>query len=271
MKRLGMILLSSLLIALLGVEGALRLFDPWGLTRMIDDLNRLNTLLRPLPSGGYGLQPGTHHMAGWTLTVLPDGTRWIPDNHEASCTVAIVGDSVAMGWGVDDAQTWVNQIARQVPAVHLIDAGIVGYNIQDVYETLPPADAYLYLLIDNDDQPRLSFFGARTTYSLALQAYLDFITWAHEPPGNAVFFATYLDRLEAIPHLHIIAFSGERLAQNLPQTNMIPPYTSRISRADPHPNTTGNQEIAAAILPIVQTMLARDCPLEKLLYNGMER
>lgn len=247
-------LILVLLLTGLSLEGYLRLVDPYGLTRMLDDLNRLQSLVIPLPSGGYGLQPGHHDMAGWSFTILPDGTRAVPASHKARCTIALLGDSVAMGWDVNDADTWVNRVAQELPTVHLINAGVVGYNIQDVAETAPRADAYLYLLIDNDDQPRQSYFGARTQHSLALQAYLAFLAWHQEPPGDKAMFTTYSTRLIALSNLQVVAFAGEPLARYFPHVQTIPPYTHRISRADPHADATGNEEIAQAMLPILQSL-----------------
>lgn len=254
----------TLLLTTFTLEGVLRLTDPFGLNRSLTDLSHLQTMIDTLPTGGYTLHPGAYDMDGWRLTLGARGDRVTPDNHAAPCRIVLLGDSVTMGWGVDDAQAWPNLIAKALPGVQIVNTGVVGYNVQDVYEIFlryPGADAYLYLLIENDDQPRLSFFGAQQTYPLLTLAYLNFIAWQHEPAGDAQFFTPYAARLNAVPNLQVAAFAGEPLARYFPHVQYIPPYTHRISRADPHADAVGNQEIAIALLPIVRALQSQYCAI----------
>ena len=47
-----------------------------------------------------------------------------------------MGDSVTFGYGVDDDQTWVDGMARALPDVHVINAGVSGFNSTNVLRTL---------------------------------------------------------------------------------------------------------------------------------------
>ena len=106
---------------------------------------------------GYNVRSGTHVLSSFTFTLLPDRTRAVPaTNPSASRTLVFVGDSVTFGYGVDDAQTWVNLVARQRPDWHVVNAGVSGYNSTNVRRNVEQdrtADALVYLIVNNDAEP----------------------------------------------------------------------------------------------------------------------
>ena len=158
--------LIGVLIALLLGEALLGRFDPLGFAYFRDQ-STLGTLLVP-DTRGYAFQPGTHDLSHFSFRMLPDKTRAVPDTKpSAPKTLVFMGDSVTFGYGVNDDQTWVNQVAHDLPYVHVINAGISGYNSTNVLRTVaqyPAADDLVYLIIDNDADPenRPNFGRARS-------------------------------------------------------------------------------------------------------------
>ena len=145
--------LIGVLLALLTAEALLARFDPLGFVYFRDQAY-LSAQMIPDPRG-YNFRPGTYPLS-FALTILPDGTRAVPDTGPAAVTLVFIGDSVTFGYGVDDDQTWVNLIARTLPGVHVINAGVSGYNSTNVARTVaqfPDADALVYLIVNNDAEP----------------------------------------------------------------------------------------------------------------------
>jgi hypothetical protein len=123
----------AFLFSLVILEGLLRILDPWGVMAYIGDLVAYASGTAPDPLRGYVLAPGAYHMPRWSATVLPDHSRLVPDaNTVATCRIVILGDSASFGHGVNDGETWVNLLARQYPNVRVIDAGLDGYNIDNI-------------------------------------------------------------------------------------------------------------------------------------------
>ena len=67
------------------------------------------------------------------------------------------GRSVTFGYGVDDAETWVNLVAREFPDWHVINEAYPGWsikNLEGAWEMHPDADMIFVLTITNDsDEP----------------------------------------------------------------------------------------------------------------------
>lgn len=104
-------------------ELVLRL-DPFGVLRYLSaqhriEYDRTRKPFRPVPqtkAGEYG-----------TMTILENTTRYLPDSHHSECKIAVVGDSMAWGWEVDDHDTWTNLLASKVDA-ELVNWAVPGYN-----------------------------------------------------------------------------------------------------------------------------------------------
>ncbi len=154
-RRKLIAVLLGVIATLLLSEALLALFDPLGFAYYRDQAY-LGSLLVPDPRG-YNFRPGTYQLSSFRFTLLPDGTRAVPDtNLSADRTLVFVGDSVTFGYGVNDDQTWVNLIARALPDVHVINAGVSGYNSRNVSRAIslyPRTASLVYLIVSNDAEP----------------------------------------------------------------------------------------------------------------------
>ncbi len=265
-RRLIALLLGVLLALVLG-EALLAWFDPLGFAYFRDQ-QTLASLLLPDPRG-YNFRSGTHVLSSFTFTLLADGTRAVPSTNPASSLpLVFVGDSVTFGYGVDDAQTWVNLVARQRPDFHIVNAGVSGYNSTNVRRTVeqyPAAAALVYLIVNNDAEP---------------ENHPDFAP--SPPPEGGSWLALYLVNLPEYLHpvgadeliargdierffddLRAISRRRSRAAGRLrrrlrtddrrevSRRRLDRAGTDRVSPADGHPGVRGNQEIAAQMLPLL--------------------
>ncbi len=265
--RRGLIaLLLGLLLALLLGEALLAWFDPLGFAYFRDQ-RTLASLLVP-DVRGYNVRSGTHVLSSFTFTLLADRTRAVPDtNAAASRTLVFVGDSVTFGYGVDDAQTWVNLVARQRPDLHVVNAGVSGYNSTNVrrgVEQDRTADALVYLIVNNDAEPENQPDFAPTPPEMGswLALYLVNLPEYLHPVGAdeliargdmARYFAD-LRQIRADGRVRLVAFDdafGRLTAREFPDVALIERGTDRVSPADGHPGVRGNQEIAAQMLPLL--------------------
>lgn len=260
-RSLGVTL--SLIIALFFLEfGLCRGLDPWGANAYYDDLDTLKQAYIPNQSTGYLLTPGPYSLHHWQLTMTTQG-RYTPDTMPGQPVVAFVGDSVTMGHGVNDAETFVNLLAQRFPACTFRNYGVNGYNIAQVAATIRqrPADHYIYLMISNDADPALSVAQIHTGQANVWQGVQRYwFHWQKSRPRNVVMaetertlpdwflraFAVLASREDVL----IAGFQGETLAEQM-QVGIIPMYSYGISYADPHPNPIGHRQIADALVPYV--------------------
>jgi hypothetical protein len=268
-RRVVLEVLLSALIFLVSLEIILRIADPWGVAALMDTFEVFSVGAQLSPARGYVLPPGDYHTGHWTATILPDGTRRVPDTDmSAPRRLVILGDSVAFGWGVSDTETWVNLLARDLPGWHVVNTALPGYNIAEIeqnYRAFGGADAYLYLAICNDPVPSSLPTRYERPVSM-LAAYLD-VAGVRDPctngqPYDRRAFARRVGQLADKPCLSVVATDetfGRELAANVPGVRLIPPWTQTVSRADRHPDGYGNAEIAAALLPIVRQIVERAC------------
>lgn len=259
--------LVGVLLALLTAEALLAWFDPLGFVYFRDQAY-LSAQIIPDPRG-YSFRPGAYPLS-FTLTILPDGTRAVPDsNPTADKTLVFVGDSVTFGYGVDDDQTWVNLIARELPDVRVINAGVSGYNATNVRRAVvlyPDAGALIYLIVNNDAEPEkqpdftrphspeTSSWLAR--YLLNLPEYLSPVSAEAEIARGDL--PRYFDDLRAIladDRVLALAFDdafGRMTVERCCAIPLIERGTDRVSPADGHPGVRGNEAIARQILPLVR-------------------
>ncbi len=270
-RRSLIALLIGLILALLLGEVLLAAFDPLGFAYYRDQA-ALGALLIPDPSG-YNFQPGRHKLIEFTCTILPDGTRAAPaTNLAAPPTLVFLGDSVTFGYGVNDDQTWVNLIARALPTVHVINAGVSGYNSTNVRRTLaryPQADALVYLIINNDADPEYQpdFAHLRPPAPISWLALylLNLPEYLHPVSADELVARGQIDRylqdiraIAADRRVLLVAFDNPLTALTVKagfRVARIDRGTDRVSPADGHPGVIGNQAIARQILPLVQAQL----------------
>jgi lysophospholipase L1-like esterase len=262
--------LLSVLFSVLLIEGALAIFDPLGI-RGLEDWQIIYEHIIEHPTRQYVLTPGRYTLRSWTVTQRADYTRRIPDNYNGGCRVVFLGDSVTWSTGVNDAETWVNLIARGMPQVTAINPAFDGYNSEHlrwVWHDYPQADIGIYLVYPNDIEATASLVGQTAWLehinSLSmLMRYRDFImthaNWT--PRQDAERFARDMDDLTKDDRIVLVAFNdafGRKFAARW-FVHLIPPYVSRISATDVHADAAGNREIAAAIAPIVERAVRERC------------
>ncbi len=267
-RRAIIAFLVIILLTLGLLEAALRLIDPWGAWRYTSDMDVLAKLWINDQYREYALKPGSYRLSNWSMTVLSDTTRLVPDtNVAAPCKIVLAGDSATFAYGVSDADSWANLLARQFPDVHILNAGEDGYNIDSALATIrtfPDANGFLYLMIDNDNAPLYRWtqsLPAITTYFFYARI---FASGEYPlPPADAKFYAT-LDQILADQRVTIVAFNtGGLIAQvtaRYSQVHVIPFYTSYNSRADTHADPAGNRQIAANIAPYFKELVQQVCP-----------
>ena len=269
-RRSLIALLLGILLAILLSEALLARLDPLGFAYFRDQMT-LASLIVPDPRG-YNFRSGTHVLSEFAFTLLPDGlyagTRAVPDtNPTAAKTLVFVGDSVTFGYGVDDAQTWVNLVARQRPDWQVVNAGVSGYNSTNVRRSVaqyPAADALVYLIVNNDAEPENlpDLSPAPPDMGSWLALYLvNLPEYLHPVSADELIargeIARYFADLRAIRtdgRVRLVAFDdafGRLTAREFPDVALIERGTDRVSPADGHPGVRGNQEIAAQMLPLL--------------------
>ncbi len=276
------------------IELALRVVDPWGIA-YFDDLAYMgNEVFATHPQRGFYMPDDTYSFSHWQATIA-DERRIVPDTDtDAACDIAVLGDSVAFGYGVSDQAAWVNQVAEAMPQTHILNYAVPRYNSTNVlqtYETIEaenPADAYLYLIVQNDIEtainPATQYFAGSgqglpqilrytnfaiyrgTSAPVLLQGSGDDTASTEAPlpdsPQLTRFFVE-LERMAQAPNLTLAAFQQERLTNNMAQRDYelvlldYPPH--RISFADYHLNAVGNEELAVQLLPVFEQLRDTHC------------
>lgn len=270
------------------LESLLRAFDPWGM-RYFEDLAVLaNELFTYDSARGYVIPDGTHTFSHWSAT-LRDGARHTPATSSgASCRVAVLGDSVAFGYGVNDDEVWVNRLAAALPDMRFLNYGVPRYNSTNAlltYRAVPTADLYVYVVVNNDVEGALDprtqrFVGGGQTLPFLVR-YTNFAIrrgdstdYAPPAPDNRAQLdrsdkrvARFLDEVAALmrdPRMRLISFSDELvtntlLAEGYPVATVRYPHEHRISLADYHLNAEGNRALADALLPAFTRWLGEAC------------
>jgi hypothetical protein len=275
--------LWTFVVVIFGLELILRTLDPLGIFHAYNDLVILHETMVSHPRRGYSLPPGEIQFTNWLATMTADQTRLVPDtNPEASCTIAMVGDSLTFGQGVEDDETFTNLLAMQYPNVYFINTGIIGYNIHNVLSTIRDieADAYVYLLISNDAEPELQpEHHPRVKYALALYIFLamkrlkpDTDDSPDEPAPDGVnipypdWVIADAETIIDMDNVLIVGFERGKLAQfvqTLDEDLVFIPSTNHInSQSDPHPNPEGHRELADSFAPYVADWIAKFCGQE---------
>jgi len=256
-------ILFTFLATVVLLEAGLRLFDPWGALRYYGDQGMLYRSFVADSRRGYHPRPGSYQFSNWQAVILPDGSRRVPDSQSTGCTVVFLGDSLTYGFGVSDADTWVNLVARSLP-IRAINAGVYSYNAERVRDSLnafPDASLYVYLFIGNDGDPDPDWQRSTGNARLAIHDYLYTldVTSPRTSTGTPVYTPGFAAALALLKRRTlVVAFDTEGISRQIGAT-LIPSYTQHISYADAHPNAAGHREIAAGMLPVVQTAVAQAC------------
>lgn len=256
------------------IEGFLRVIDPWGIYYFDDQLELRESYVQ-LPDGTYTLPEGEYQLTRFSASILMDGTRLVPDTQLSDCVIVTVGDSVTWGHGVNDAETWVNLLARDFPTVQFINAGVNGYNIETVWRSMgrfPNAKGYLYLMTDNDAafetewdakiDGRGVWQNEPAAYMSKYALYLRSVQ-KHSYPENKLFLHLYLWRIiHDYPKVKIFATGvllpslAREAYPDLVEISRVAP----ISRIDGHPNPAGSRDLALQMQPEVAKFINEVCP-----------
>lgn len=255
--------------------------DPWGADAYFTDLGAMFMDFR-WNGQRYTLPDGDYQFRHWSAT-MHNGVRVSPDADHATsnCQIAVIGDSATFGHGVDDADTYVNQLNLLMPSITFLNYGINGYNSSNIRAALTEIQAvqagnvngYLYLLINNDADPAPTYSQTRRPkWSLEYYVYHWTRMQSHsrntgsgsadtsKPDWFYADMAFFSDHPDAL----IVGFDSSfawdvRDAGNT--IALIPPYKTSISHADPHADALAHHQIAAdmAANTIIQDFLSHAC------------
>lgn len=291
LKALGMAAFMVVLVLLI-LEALLACVDPWGM-RYFSDLAQMgNEVFIADEARGYAMAEGRTEYSRWSATI-EDKARLTPASAgDGSCTLVVVGDSVAFGYGVDDTDVWLNQLAQDWPDVQVINLAVPRYNSTNVLRTLqsaPPADLYLYMIVNNDlevaTDPTAQAFTGGGEGQPWLVRYVNFAlrrgdntvgaTFNAPEPGSSADDDPRLPRLldelesmqETVPELMLVAFRDEPLTNSLITRDLDLlvvdyPREERISFVDYHLNPRGNTLLAEALRPPLTQALSQRCGTE---------
>lgn len=273
MQRLaGVALTAALTLAL--IEVLLRVTDPFGVAYFHDLAANFYDVALPDPRG-YVVAPGEYHASHWSFNILPDNTRAVPDTRQdADKTMVFIGDSVTFGYGVEDAETFVNLVARDFPDWHVINDSYPGWNIQNLeaaWEMHPDADLIFVLTITNDmDEPMRTadMRGWRPSY---IQLYGTMIVWllrgfpVPSPEAAAALepgWRASISRIASDPRVTLLTIDTtgdyEQLVREMfpDKTTVLQNFTSLVSTVDSHPDPSSHQFLADQITAVVREKVA---------------
>ncbi len=262
-------LLILIIITFILLEAGLYTLDPLGLVTYLHSQEMIMEHTVPAHSG-YAFTSGEHDAKNYTFTILDDGSRLVPDTNESDCTLAAIGDSLTFGMGVNDADTWVNNLAIAYPDVHFINAGRPAYSIGNITRLVDEfnADGYIYLIISNDAGGGIEYSDRVPNYQLASRLY--WVYWAlpylerigveaPQEPVYDTYYSEFVHGIESLRQKPISMFSFGDALGHLAEANIIPSYTQSISAADYHPNAASHQEIAESMMTYIDHFIKSTC------------
>jgi hypothetical protein len=269
--------LFSVVLSITLLEIGLRIVDPWGAFAYYADMWTLRQHYVPVADARvYTLPPGAIALRGWTATITKVG-RAVPSSGVGACELAFVGDSYTFGHGVQDANTFANQVAKQFPDIQIINLGENGYNTAQVVSTVQHSDAdgYVYLIICNDAEPAMSemLHPEPMTAIQGLRVYNYYLQrdWRKRHTVQAQtelaeipqWFNQSIAALAARDDVLMVAFEhdilGGYIASRYPQVVTIPRAGHPNSKADGHPNAIGHERIAYHLIPYVSNFIHQIC------------
>ncbi len=266
--------LLMVIITLGMIEATLYFLDPLGVVTYLHSFAMLWETSAPSETG-YTFVIGEHEMLNYSYTINEDESRLVPaTNSNANCTIAAIGDSLTFGMGVEDNETWVNILAETYPEIEFLNYGrpvFAAGNVLRSYNAYS-ADAYMWLIVDNDDFPDREYHHSDGDYPLATRLYWLYVIY---PAifGKLPFDVLYesgetstndgsspsADVAEVIAEDTLIFGFDELPTNNIEQAIIIPKFTEQNSPMDAHPSVVGNQQIADGILPYMDDFIREHC------------
>ena len=272
-------ILITILISVVTLEIALAVFDPYGV-RYLRESAFYNRNYVPHPTRSYVLLPGLYDFGRWQATVNGDYERFAPDS-VPGCRVVFLGDSVTFGRGVNDDETFVNLLAREL-RIDAVNTGVDAYNSRNVLNTLNDyeADLFVWLIFKNDDDATLHLAGEGETIpqaadhvyrydhlrdlysnSSGIASYIQFLKLVYPETSQPERFAEDMAAMSAVDNLVMLMMDDEfgRAVAGRYDVHLIPPYTSALSIADAHADRDGHRQLAEGMLPVVESAVAEHC------------
>ncbi|ASA56523.1 SGNH/GDSL hydrolase family protein [Vibrio gazogenes] len=131
--RNSLLMLFGVVLALILGEGLVRLATMSQENYVIEMWRYANLLKEKSPDPNIGHQHIPNHSAtlqNVTIQINSLGMRGPEPDKTSAHRVAIVGDSIALGWGVEDADSLRGQLERELPTdVDVVNAGIGNMNL----------------------------------------------------------------------------------------------------------------------------------------------
>lgn len=261
-------------VTLVMIEVLLRVTDPFGVVYFHDLASNFYDVALPDPRG-YVVAPGEYQASHWSFSILPDHTRAVPETSpDAENTMVFIGDSVTFGYGVDDAETWVNLVAREFPDWHVINDSYPGWsikNLEGAWEMHPDADLIFVLTLTNDSDEPESLAGKggwKPTYIELYATMISYLLRGFPTPSAETAAALEpawreaINRIGADPRVTFIVLNvtgtyDDRVMEMFPdKTVRIENYTQLISTVDSHANPAGNAFVAEQVVPLVRERIA---------------
>jgi len=127
----------------------------------------------------HRLRPGARvEVAGVAYRVSSLGTRGPEPSASPRFRVVVLGDSVTMGWGVAESETWPAQVGRALAArshdSEVINAAVLGWGVAQYvarFDELVPALAPRLVLVGYFPNDPAGTDGARTTRTPGSELY----------------------------------------------------------------------------------------------------
>lgn len=248
------------------LESALRVLDPLGLLAA-HRVFRWSLAVRVPDPSGYRMLPGVYTVNGKRITIGDDGLRAMPERPGAGCTVGILGDSTAFGWGVGDTETIAYQLAHRFERVQWVNTARIEYNADNLRRVLSQhaVDGWLYIVNDNDVREAT---GVRTQWPAPPPALVSYgrlmaaiATTDDSPPPTWAAYDRFLSTLRQYPALAVgdeDSATAQRAVATVSGT-LHPWHAHAISAVDPHPTAGGHAYLADTIAPTVAAWLPTVC------------
>jgi hypothetical protein len=155
-------------VVLVGLEVALRAFDPIGIVYLYDVRRYFKTMLVADERYSYIHAPNTEGaLNGEAVRFNSIGLRGAevpPNKAPGTFRLLVLGDSVVLGWGIAEEAMFAQRLQRKFDAarqpVEVIAAGVGSWNTRTEFEFLRHVgvdfepDALLLLIVSNDTDPR---------------------------------------------------------------------------------------------------------------------
>lgn len=267
-RRAVIYILWCILFCVSALDVLLWQLDPLGLVRWHYTFRAQHEVMQSHPTG-FAYSTGAHWFHAYSATILPDGSRLVPDtNTQADCAIVFIGDSVTYGQGVNDADTWINLLARRFPDVHFINAGRSAYSAGNVLLTKHyyAGDGYVWMLVGNDAEPAFFYDSSRPSAHRPSATRLHY-DWLFRNPvveSGSLDMEFYWQAVEQIADNRTLILGTDNdpltreTATRYP-VQIVQGWIHDISHVDGHANAHGNVEIANSVLPFVEPFITRIC------------